>query len=420
MNDRRRYLSLGVLALTLSLAYGIWYSYGVLMVALLHEYGWSRSVLAGAFSVFTLTHGFANPVIGWLCERMQPPRLVAYGGVALGCSLWGISLVTTPWQLYVMFGVFTAVAVAAAGWVPALVQTQRRFPDRLGLALGIVSSGVGLGMLLVVPLCQLLFDAFGWRTAMRALGVGCIVWIVPASLYLLKTDPARPEMTTIPADAAVAESTRRGGPKPLTLREAMRTAPFWLIVAAFFLGNVCSQTMHVHQVAFLVDHGVTALVAASVVGVVGGSSMVAKIASGWISDRIDREIVYITCIAIMVAAVGALLAVGANPSTAGAFAYAVLFGAGYSVTASLTPAMASDRFSGPHFASIVGFGLFGSALGSALGPWLAGLLFDLTGSYTIPLLIAAACGLLAVWSGWMLRRLRLREMRGIAAPVPGP
>src|SRR5690606_39748775 len=86
---------------------------------------------------------------------------------------------------------------------------------------------------------------------------------------------------------------------------------------------------------------------------------------GWISDRIDRELVYIGGIGVMLAAVAALALLGVWPSQAGAYAYAVLLGAGYSVTATIIPAMASDRFSGPYFGAIVGIGLFASAIGSA-------------------------------------------------------
>ena len=401
MPQPRRALSLGVIALTLALAYGVWYAYSVVLVALLHEYGWSRSVLAGAFSVFTLVHGAVNPVVGALCDRLRPMRLMAAGGVALGLALWTDSTISAPWHLYLGFGVFTAVAVAAAGWVPALVQVQRDFQDRLGLALGIVSSGVGVGMLLVVPLTQLLIDAYGWRTAFRALGAICVLWIVPSSLFLhLRSPVLRPA----PAPAAV---TARSLPA-VTLAQAMRGAPFWLMLAAFFFGNVCSQTLHVHQVAYLVDQGVSALAAASVVGVVGISSIVGKTGGGWLSDRVERELVYVAGIAIMLAAVAALVALAGAPAAWAIYGYAALLGVGYSATASLTPAMVSDRFGGPHFGTIVGVGLMGAAVGSALGPWMAGFLFDRTGSYMLAFAIAAGCGLVAGAAAWRARLLRLR------------
>ena len=423
LSEVRRYLSLGVIAITLALAYGIWYAYGIILVALLNEYGWSRSVLAGAFSVFTLVHGAVNPIVGTLCDRLRPFGLMAAGGAALGLALWADSYISNPWQLYLGFGVFTAIGVAAAGWIPAIVQVQRDFQDKLGLALGIVSSGVGVGMLVVVPLTQMLMDTYGWRVAFRILAAVCVLWIVPSSLFLLRLPPARRPVLPPVTRARKAVSTA-------TLAEAMRGMPFWLMFGAFFFGNICSQTLHVHQVAYLVDQGVTAMIAASVVGVVGASSIVAKVGGGWLSDRIEREFVYLGGIAVMVAAVAALALLGGPlaaraagaPAPWAIYGYAVLLGAGYSVTAALIPAMVSDRFGGKHFGTIVGVGLMGSAAGSALGPWMAGFLFDLTGSYLPAFAIAAGCGVLAGAAGcraWVLRRRALREDSGGRDPAAG-
>lgn len=397
-----RNLALGIAGITLALAYGVWYAYSVMLVALLDEFGWSRSVLAGAFSLFAVVQGSVNPLLGMLCDRVDPLRLTAVGGGVLGLALIGDSFIAAPWQLYLGFGIVTAIAVSTCGWIPAVVMVQRRFQDRLGLALGIVSSGVGVGMLVVVPLHQLLIDAWGWRVAYRVVGLLCALWIVPSALYLLRTQPATRTLVRVPPRAAGARVPGAG----ITLGEAVRSAPFWLLVAAFFFGNVCSQTLHVHQVAFLVDHGVPAIIGASVVGVVGLSSIVGKTGGGWLSDRIEREKVYVAGIAILVMAVAALVAVGARPSAAGAYVYACLLGIGYSATAALTPAMLGDRFSGAHFGSIIGVALLGSAAGSALGPWLAGHLFDLTGSYALALRIAATAGVLAAGAAWMARRQR--------------
>ena len=100
MNRRHhRHVTLGAIGLTLGLAYGVWYSYSVFLVALLQEFGWSRSVLAGAFSVFTLVHGAANPVIGMLCDRVGPRCLVIFGGAALGLALYGNSFIGSPGDL---------------------------------------------------------------------------------------------------------------------------------------------------------------------------------------------------------------------------------------------------------------------------------------------------------------------------------
>jgi MFS family permease len=402
----RRYAALAVIGLTLALAYGIWYSYSVVLVALLAEFGWSRSLLAGAFSVFTLLHGGVNPLIGALCARAGPLRVTAAGGAAIAAALFADSFIASPLGLYLGFGALTAFAVALAGWVPALVHVQRHFQDRLGLSIGIISAGVGVGMTLVVPLTQWLIDEVGWRNAYRVLGVVCFLWITPASIWLMRTDKIR-------GQSPVTQNQENSGSDPMrrttdmTLREAMATQAFWLLIAAYFFGNVSSQTLHVHQVAYLVDHGLAAIVAASVVGVVGFSSIVGKTGGGWLSDRVDRELVYMGGIAILVSAAFALLSIDDSAAPWAAYGYAVLLGLGYSVTAAITPAMVADRFSGRHFGAIVGAGLMANAAGSAVGPWLAGRLYDASGSYTVAFALTGTSGAvagLAAWRAWQLRR----------------
>jgi MFS family permease len=137
---------------------------------------------------------------------------------------------------------------------------------------------------------------------------------------------------------------------------------------------------------------------------------VGKTGGGWLSDRIDREIVYVAGIAILVSSTFVLLSMGGTagspPAAWAAYGYAVLLGLGYSVTAAITPAMVADRFSGPHFGAIVGIGLMGTAVGSAIGPWGAGRLYDVTGSYTVAFMIAAGAGVVAGAAGWRARALR--------------
>lgn len=186
MAAARRIAALCVIACTLAIAYGVWYSYSVILVALLAEFGWSRTVLSGAFSVFTLVHGGLNPWIGMVSARVGAAKVMALGGAAMGLTLLADSFIASPLALYLCFGVATALAVALAGWIPALVYVQREYQDRLGLSIGIVSSGVGLGMLAVVPFAQVLIDAFGWRAAFQGLGILSAAWIIPSSLWLMR------------------------------------------------------------------------------------------------------------------------------------------------------------------------------------------------------------------------------------------
>lgn len=412
MRVRAGYATVGVTFVTLGLVYGVWYSYSLFLVALLGEFGWSRSLLAGAFSVFALVHGFLSPVLGWLGERVGPRRLVLAGGLIASLALAADGAISRPWHLYLAFGVLTAIGIAAAGWVPAVLLVQRWFPERLGFALGIAGSGIGMGIFLVVPFCQVLIEWLGWRWAFRTVGALTALWVIPATFLLVRDRPLRagtagpsgdrPRTPAISAGSAASP----GGPKDMTLASALRTSSFWLLASTHVLGSFCAQSLLVHQAAYLVDHGIPALVAASVVSAVGLSSIVSKTGGGWLSDILGREVVYALGMACVISSIGALGLIAVSPGVFLAYAYGVLVGLGYSVTASLMPAVVGDHFRGRNFGSIFGTLQLFNALGGSLGPWVAGRIFDVTGSYRTAFIAAACAAILATAAIWTAGRRR--------------
>jgi MFS family permease len=170
----------------------------------------------------------------------------------------------------------------------------------------------------------------------------------------------------------------------------------------FFAGSAATQMLLVHQVAYLVDHGVPALVGATLVGVVGISSILGKAGWGALSDRVGREPTFALAFACVAASVGFLALAGAYPRSLLPYGYAVLIGVGYAVTAPLTPAIASDLFPGPRFPRIFGLLQVTGSLGGALGAWGAGWVFDLTASYALALPMAAGMALLAPALLWFV------------------
>ncbi len=367
----------------------------------MRDFGWSRSVVAGAFSLFTLVHGVASFPIGWFSDRFGPRRLILAGGVLLAAGLWLDGAVVTPWQLYLSYGVLTALGVATSGWVPAVMLVQRWYPQRVGTMLGLTSAGIGVGISLFVPLCQWLIHLVGWRGAFRVVAALMLIWIVPATLWLVR-DPPR----TTPAEPARA----LGGAAEPTLRTAMAGRRFWLLSAATLATSFLNQMLLVHQVAYLVDHGVTALVAASVVSVIGVGSIVAKGAGGWASDRFGREVTYTFGVAMVLASIGCLGLVALVPSPGWAYLYGLLVGVGYAVTAPLMPAVISDLYRGRHFGAIFGAIHIANALGGSSGPWVAGRIFDVTGGYAAALAVAVVAGVASVVTLWIAapRRGRAR------------
>jgi len=359
-------------------------------VALLREFGWSRSVLAGAFSLFTLVHGLAAYPIGWCCDRFGPRRPVLVGALLLAAGLGLDAAVTEPWHFYLTFGVLTSLGVATAGWVPAVVIVQRWFPQRVGTMLGFTSAGIGVGIFLVGPLSQVLIGLVGWRDAYRALAVLVTVWIVPAALWLLRDPPRR----------AAAPATSGAAAVEAGLRQAAASRRFWLIALAQGSASFANQMLLAHQVAFLVDHGVTALAAASVVGVVGLASIVGKGGGGWASDTVGREITYTTGMTLVAASIVTLGVVAVSGAPGWAYVYGALVGVGYAVTAPLMPAVVSDLYRGRNFGAIFGAIQVANAVGGSAGPWAAGRVFDELGTYApafVAALAATAVSATAMW-----------------------
>jgi MFS family permease len=387
---------------TLGLNYGVWYSYSVLLVALLREFGWSRSVLAGAFSVFVVVHGLSGPALGWLVERLGPRRVIMLGAGVVGAGLLLAAETRAPWHLYLAFGIVTAAGVSGAGWVPSVILVRGWFPWRIGTALGIASAGIGVGIFALVPFAQLLIDRVGWRWTLRGLGLLVAAWAIPATALLVRDPPGREGAPPPRGPASRGSPGRPPGTAAVhwTVATAVRSWRFWGIAGVFVAGSFATQTLLVHQVAYLVDHGVSALAAAAVVGVVGLASVAGKTGWGALSDRFGREPAYTLAFACVLASVGVLVAAGASGAASLAYAYAILIGLGYAATAPLTPAVASDLFGGPRFASIFGILHAANSFGGAAGAWAAGLIFDVTGSYALGLwvtAIMAACAPALLW-----------------------
>jgi len=376
----------GATFVTLGLVYGVWYSYAVFLVAFLREFGWSRSLVAGAFSVFVLVHGCMSPVAGWLGGRVGPRRVILLGGCVLACGLILAAQTTAWWHLYLTFGVLAAIGIGSSGWVASVVLVRAWFLERVGTALGIASAGIGMGIFALVPFVRFLIERVGWRWSYRILALMIVVWILPAAIFFLRDPPMRADPS--PRSGLSGRGPIGKGEAYWTLAAALRDWHFWGLAAVFFMGTFSVQMLFVHQVVYLVDHGVSLAVAAAVGGFVGLVSIPGKMGLGLLSDRTTRELAYALAFACLVASLGALVLAGRFPASGIAYLYAVLLGVGYSATAPLAPAATSDLFSGPRFSTIFGTVHISNALGAASGAWAAGRIFDATGSYAVALWLA--------------------------------
>ncbi len=392
---RRGYVIVGVLFVNLAMLYGAYYAYSVYLVALIREFGWPRSVVAGGFSVSVLIHGSLCLAAGALAARFGSRRLILLGSFVLGGGLVLAAQTSAWWHLYLFFGGICAAGFTFAGWIPSVLITRGWFPARVGTAMGIVSAGIGVGISVFVPLTQYLIDWVGWRWAFRIQGALTTGWIFPATWWLVHDPPsAKP-----PAAGRLGSS---GGHKgDWTLATALRDGRYWALAGVFFNGSATTQMLLIHQVAYLVDHGVSPIAAASVSGLAGLASIVGKTTWGALSDRTGREVAYSISFSCVAASVGALVLAGWYPDTFLPYAYGILIGLGYAGSAPLVPAAASDLFGGPGYSVIFGSLHFLLCIGGASGSWWAGVSFDATGSYAWALRFALATAIAAPILMWV-------------------
>ncbi len=405
----------GINFITLSITYSTWYSFSVFFVALLKEFGWDRSTAAAAFSFYIIVHGTVGPFVGKLADRFGTGKVFLLGSLFLGGGLAACSLIQSHWQLYLFYGLFTAIGVGATGWIPSIRIVQQWFKGRLGLPIGIISAGVGIGILLYVPAIQHLITLIGWRKAYLVMAFCIPLVTISAAVVFLKRPPpiGSPPAGisgTVEKDSLIVDE--EWSARTWTVREAATTKQFWYLCLLMFFANFAVQSVLAHQVAFFVDQGLSIRFAAYLVGMIGVISIAAKIIWATLSDRIGREATYTAGMGCSVCGILFLILYAHSPSPYLPYFYALSFGVGYAATASLPPLIIADFFSGKNFGTILGTFWIPNGLGAAGGVWCAGLLFDQNKSYVPVFVIMIACILFACFTMWKAGPRKIRLVPG--------
>ena len=421
------WIIVGISFITLALTDGVWYTFSVFFVALLEEFGWSRSLAVGAFSLFVIVHSVVAPFAGSMVDRFGPRRVILLGSLFLGMGLTLCSLTRTWWHYYIFFGIITAVGVGFSGWIPNATIIQQWFKANRGLAVGIISSGIGVGILVCVPLVQHLIIRVGWRMAYRIMA--CFIPLIVATMAIAFLK--KPPQTTSPRDTKLSEREviRTGMRDPLildeewasrswTIRQAITTKQFWLLSISFPLGAFITQSILTHQVAFFVDQGAETLFASYIVGIVGIVSVGGKILWGTLSDKIGREVTYTIGITCSICGMIVLIVFSVHPSPTLPYFYGIFFGMGYAATAALPPIIAADFFEGEAYGGIFGALMLLNGVGGASGAWLAGFLHDQVGSYVPVFFIMIACALIACLNIWRAAPRKIRNVPGNRRTLP--
>jgi MFS family permease len=348
------------------------FTFSIFMKPLGAEFGWSREAVAGGFGLAAVMVALSSPSLGQALDRYGPRRIILPCMAVFGCGIASLGLLRPHlWQFYL-----TCVVLGALGNGAAHLAFSRAistwFRERLGLALALVMTGAGLGSMILPLVAQTLIARAGWRAAYLSLGSLALVVGLPLSWRY------------------VHERAHRDTPAPLasgvTWQQGLRSFPFWVIVAVLFVSSLAINGTITHLVALLTDRGITPAGASLSASLLGGSSLLARLAVGWILDRFFGA--RVGFVVYLITAGGILLLARADVLWASCIA-AGLIGVGVGGEADITPYLLTRYFGLRAFSTLYGITWTYYAVAGALGPVILGRAFDSTGSYTAVLTLLA-------------------------------
>ena len=413
--------------ITMALGVNARTAFSLLCPAILDEFGWDRGVAAGAFSFGFLVSAVVTPFVGRLMDLRGPRVVVELGVLTMSAGLILASIVREPWQLYLTLGALVGGGVNCLAYTGQSLYLTNWFVRRRGLALSIAFSGVGVGSIAILPWFAWLIGSAGWRTACVAFGILLIVLLGPVNL-LLRGWPEdmglRPDgliSNDVSSDQVENVVDRAWAAVNWTLGRALRTQRFWWLAVGYFGALFSWYAVQVHQTKYLIEVGFGPGEAAWALGLVSLVAVPGQVVLGHLSDRIGREWVwmignlgFVICYLCLVGLRSAptLLLLNLMVVAQGTF--------GYSLTSVMGP-IPAEIFEGPHFGSIFGTLMVAAILGGAAGPWIAGIVYDATGTYSAAWWMAIGFSLLSIFAIWLAAPGKVRAVAGrarrlVAAP----
>jgi MFS family permease len=379
------------------IGYGTWlYSFGVFFKPMADEFGWTRAMTAGAYSLRSIEGGIASPIVGWAVDKYGSRGVIVVGAIVSGLSFVLMPLIDSLLGFYLIYGIALSTGMSAMLYLPAWTVVAKWFKRRLSLAMALLAVGAGLGGLICAPASAFLIAHFGWRSAFVVLGV--VIWIVAIPLaFVVRNSPE--EMGLRPdGDAPIDETPQEIGhtshsepgdpdllaPVEYTLGQALRSSSFWMLALAFFFFGMAHSTVTVHTVPALTDAGIPVQKAAFSIGLLTLVSIIGRLSFGFLGDYITKRYLFMVAYALT----GAGLLVLMNAKTMGTvYVFIFLFGVGFGGTVPLMPAIRAEYFGRAALGKIQGFMNPVMMFAGAVGPIFAGHVFDTTGSYRISFMV---------------------------------
>lgn len=372
-------------------------TFGVFLLPLVREFHCGRAQISQLAFASALTAGILSPLAGWLLERVEAKWMFAAGAMFAAA---GYLLASRAHSLDLMIAAYAIVGVgiAAGTLIPTTVVAANWFAQSRGLALGATMGGMSVGLFFAPIIIGHLLLHHNWRLAMTAMAMPMLVVVVPAVILWIRS---------FPPDAA--RPVRVGATEPgVKLAAAIRTRSFWLILVLHSCFSLAWYLMFVHAVPILVGNGFSESTAATLFGIQALFSLIGFIGNGLLADRIGARATMMLALGIWCLALIALH--HANPHGSGmlwAGAYLLLFPFAGPIGNTITPLIAADALGMRSFGSLVGVLHLLASVAGALGPVIAGHIFDVNGNYLRALYLSATLAVLGILATWRV------------TPVPG-
>jgi MFS family permease len=371
-------------------SYGARFAYGVFFKPMAQQLHFSAATTSAAYSISFFIEGIFSLISGGLADRFGPRIVISISSLLVALGYFLMPLVHAQWQLYLFYGVIIGVGMGAM-FVPLVSMTARWFNARRNLMTGLVSSGAGVGMLIVPSSTSHLIDSYGWRASFAVIGATILIVVFTAAQFM-KRDPAK--IGTVPYGESVqplaaGTNSMRGH----SLREALRIPQFWIVFVMIFWFGAFAMTYNVHIVPDAISSGMNPNSAAHILAVSGLLLVIGRIILGTAADTIGNKPIFILCFALSALALFFIAMVHTHWAF---FVLAVVIGFSQGGIGTSQSPLVASMFGLKSHGLILGFIGFGYTIGAALSPYLAGVIFDRTGSYRIALLICALSSLAAL------------------------
>ena len=365
-------------------SFGLRFSFSVFFKSLQAEFGLSRTSISTVFSMYMLLSALFVIVGGWALDRYGEKKVFLLAGFFVSLSLMLTSRITASWQLFITYSFLFAVGTSSV-YVNSMSTVSRWFPKSKGFALGIVTSGPSIGMIVFSPISAFLISHYGWRNSYSILSLIAFFTMIPCSLVLRKSHA---KASPLPDDTNKEKVDNAYGLSP---SQAVRMSSFWLMIGILFLLSACAYCVLTHIVPHAIDIGIDPIKAASMLSLIGLGGLLGRLGMGRASDSIGSKKGMLIAALLMGASVLWLMG---SFNLWMLYVFSMIFGFAFGATAPLNAALIGDTFGLRHIGLIMAIIEIGWESGAAFGPALAGYIFDITGSYSKAFLATAIASFL--------------------------